>query len=424
MRTLLALIATVLACALARPLVPSEDTPPVRPGQARNHGPPKYISDYILPRLLLPRFEGYDESLNPVPPESEVDHLEDMDIMDGVPMQETELSPYYYGYVPRWIPESRRVYMKNILADSTNSKFTTREPSNDYFKSIYRHISSKPELSAIDTESKNFALSPLNKNYYINKVTSVAPTQEIDVSENQNLNVIEQRKTRQNPNWSKQKSLIAENLDRLRTGLANKDYRLPVSLLPNNLRWLKINHDNDLESSTQEDVEGTDSPKHIHVLETPPADPAESIYGVALIAAAGLAFTMAFVGLAFGWYTLSKKAKAAADVDYPAYGVTGPTVDASGDRKLAQSAHMYHYQHQKQQIIAMERNGMEQRNGSVSDPESEEENEEGDYTVYECPGFATTGDMEVKNPLFKEDSTPANAAIPAKLEPAKSQPKE
>lgn len=51
----------------------------------------------------------------------------------------------------------------------------------------------------------------------------------------------------------------------------------------------------------------------------------------------------------------SKRAKAAADVDYPAYGVTGPTIDTSGDRKLAHSAHMYHYQHQKQQIIAMER---------------------------------------------------------------------
>lgn len=105
-------------------------------------------------------------------------------------------------------------------------------------------------------------------------------------------------------------------------------------------------------------------------------------------------------------------------MDYPAYGVTGPTVDSSGDRKLAQSAHMYHYQHQKQQIIAMERyifnlsyktyltlsilptldfifvislsrNGMDHHNASVSDPESEEENEEGDYTVYECPGFAT-----------------------------------
>lgn len=52
---------------------------------------------------------------------------------------------------------------------------------------------------------------------------------------------------------------------------------------------------------------------------------------------------------------ISKKAKAAADVDYPAYGVTGPAVDVSGDRKLAHSAHMYHYQHQKQQILAMER---------------------------------------------------------------------
>jgi len=51
------------------------------------------------------------------------------------------------------------------------------------------------------------------------------------------------------------------------------------------------------------------------------------------------------------------KAKAAADVEYPAYGVTGPNKEISptGDRRLAQSAQMYHYQHQKQQIIAMER---------------------------------------------------------------------
>ncbi|GBP95032.1 Neural proliferation differentiation and control protein 1 [Eumeta japonica] len=53
------------------------------------------------------------------------------------------------------------------------------------------------------------------------------------------------------------------------------------------------------------------------------------------------------------------------------------------------------------------RNGVDQRVGSVSDPESDEENEEGDYTVYECPGFATTGEMEVKNPLFSDDPTPA-----------------
>jgi len=57
--------------------------------------------------------------------------------------------------------------------------------------------------------------------------------------------------------------------------------------------------------------------------------------------------------------------KATSDVDYPAYGVTGPVAPANGkdsrnggspgDRKLAQSAQMYHYQHQKQQMIASER---------------------------------------------------------------------
>lgn len=87
---------------------------------------------------------------------------------------------------------------------------------------------------------------------------------------------------------------------------------------------------------------------------------------------------------------LQKKAKAAADVEYPAYGVTGPNKDispSSGDRRLAQSAQMYHYQHQKQQIIAMENQNGE-RNGSASDIETDDENEEGDYTVYECPGLA------------------------------------
>lgn len=112
---------------------------------------------------------------------------------------------------------------------------------------------------------------------------------------------------------------------------------------------------------------------------------------------------------------LHKKAKAAADVDYPAYGVTGPNKDSSptGDRRLAQSAQMYHYQHQKQQIIAMENHNID-KNGIHSDAESEDDNEEGDYTVYECPGLAPTGEMEVKNPLFLEDPnlTPGANQVP------------
>lgn len=59
---------------------------------------------------------------------------------------------------------------------------------------------------------------------------------------------------------------------------------------------------------------------------------------------------------------------------------------SSGDRRLAQSAQMYHYQHQKQQMIAMEKanNDAKPENSDNSDGETEE----GDYTVYECPGLA------------------------------------
>jgi hypothetical protein len=91
---------------------------------------------------------------------------------------------------------------------------------------------------------------------------------------------------------------------------------------------------------------------------------------------------------------IHQRVKAAAEVDYPAYGVTGPSKDVSpsgGDRKLAQSAHMYHYQHQKQQMAALQKGAMQgDRQGSGgSDVESEDDNEDdNDYTVYECPGLA------------------------------------
>lgn len=122
-------------------------------------------------------------------------------------------------------------------------------------------------------------------------------------------------------------------------------------------------------------------------------------------------------------------------MEYPAYGVTGPNKEKlspnSGDRRLAQNAQMYHYQHQKQQIIAMENKMHDDRNGSLSDAGNSED-EEGDYTVYECPGLAPTGgEMEVKNPLFFDDPTPATpvaaagtGAVPGVSHPAsKAQPK-
>ncbi|XP_054612566.1 neural proliferation differentiation and control protein 1a [Dunckerocampus dactyliophorus] len=103
---------------------------------------------------------------------------------------------------------------------------------------------------------------------------------------------------------------------------------------------------------------------------------------------------------------LQKESRLAQKVDYPAFrgaGVTAAT-DAGksmGDKTLAQSAQMYHYQHQKQQMLSMNNKAQQK----VIDAEvTSDEEEAGDFTVYECPGLAPTGEMEVKNPLF-DDST-------------------
>lgn len=132
-----------------------------------------------------------------------------------------------------------------------------------------------------------------------------------------------------------------------------------------------------------------------------------------LIAGCTLAGVMAMVAAGVCWATVYKHRQAAANVEYGETkdGIFNSTNNASvksksstssGDRRLAQSAQMYHYQHQKQQMIAMEKANSETKQNDNSDA-SDGETEEGDYTVYECPGLAPTGEMEVKNPLFKED---------------------
>jgi hypothetical protein len=60
---------------------------------------------------------------------------------------------------------------------------------------------------------------------------------------------------------------------------------------------------------------------------------------------------------------IQKRAEAAVDAEYPSYGVTGPNASGSkmspsstmSDRKLAQSAQMFHYQQQRQQMMAQEK---------------------------------------------------------------------
>ncbi|XP_068627892.1 neural proliferation differentiation and control protein 1 [Battus philenor] len=199
---------------------------------------------------------------------------------------------------------------------------------------------------------------------------------------------------------------------------ANKEYRLPVSLIPANLGWLKITHTS-VEPNTEKSNKNIKPKPNVFYPSTP--DPEKALHGIILITVFAASSTIVVGALVYGWYIFIRQGPPSVDVEYPNYGVTGPTADAPGDRRLARSAQMYHYQHQKQQIIAMEQNGMETRDGSVSDPDSEEENAEGEYTVYECPGLATTGEMEVKNPMFKEDPAPAT---PGTCELVHPQPKE
>uniref|UniRef100_A0A8D0G1S4 Neural proliferation, differentiation and control 1 n=1 Tax=Strix occidentalis caurina TaxID=311401 RepID=A0A8D0G1S4_STROC len=106
---------------------------------------------------------------------------------------------------------------------------------------------------------------------------------------------------------------------------------------------------------------------------------------------------------------LQKEVRLAQKADYSTQRAASPLPYdkiSPGDKTLAQSAQMYHYQHQKQQMLSMEKHKEEPK---VPDSaSSDEENEDGDFTVYECPGLAPTGEMELAM-----DSMPNTGGAPA-----------
>ncbi|XP_017265983.1 neural proliferation differentiation and control protein 1a [Kryptolebias marmoratus] len=137
-------------------------------------------------------------------------------------------------------------------------------------------------------------------------------------------------------------------------------------------------------------------------------DPKNDSIIIIMISLCVVVGTVAIILATVCFVKLQKESRLAEKVDYPAF--KGPSAPAGtpngtsmGDKTLAQSAQMYHYQHQKQQMLSMENHKPEQK---VVDSEvtSDEEEVGGGFTVYECPGLAPTGEMEVKNPLF-DDST-------------------
>lgn len=129
------------------------------------------------------------------------------------------------------------------------------------------------------------------------------------------------------------------------------------------------------------------------------------LYVVAITAGVSAAVTVALIAIGLAWYTLRQKIKAASDIEYPAYGVTGPSKDLlyPTEKKFPQTVDMYTYQQEKQKRMSLEKQSNGETNDGFSDLEGEYEIEDGDYTVYECPGFAPTGEMEVKNPLFADE---------------------
>jgi hypothetical protein len=155
------------------------------------------------------------------------------------------------------------------------------------------------------------------------------------------------------------------------------------------------------------------------------SDRMDDIFFTTIVAISSALAVFGIVGAGFCYHRVRRNSKASEDVEYPAYGVTGPkgaggkdiSPTSGTDRKLAQNAQMYHYQHQKQQMIAFDSasGGASDKRGhgvngvgsgaAGSDCESDD-GEEGDYTVYECPGLAPAGEMEVHNPLFQDDPTP------------------
>uniref|UniRef100_G3T6V2 Neural proliferation, differentiation and control 1 n=1 Tax=Loxodonta africana TaxID=9785 RepID=G3T6V2_LOXAF len=123
------------------------------------------------------------------------------------------------------------------------------------------------------------------------------------------------------------------------------------------------------------------------------------------ILACSLAGAAALAMAAFCWCRLQREIRLSQKADYAAQKDPGSPASpriSPGDQRLAHSAEVYHYQHQKQQMLCLERHKEPPKElDSVS---SDEENEDGDFTVYECPGLAPTGEMEVRNPLFDDSS--------------------
>uniref|UniRef100_A0A336LJB9 CSON011855 protein n=1 Tax=Culicoides sonorensis TaxID=179676 RepID=A0A336LJB9_CULSO len=254
-------------------------------------------------------------------------------------------------------------------------------------------------------KSTQFAYSPTDPRYwypesYVNKVK-----QQIKAQQPTGADDYESDNKKESETNSNAKSQQITQIDAVPT------FNVKAPMIPNPKlhipKQVKIDNNNNALETGNSDTKLQQQQQQQGVIQKPMNldDGGIGILVVAMIAGVSAAITVAIIAAGLGYYTLRKKIKAAADVDYPAYGVTGPNKDLlyPNEKKFAQSVDMFHYQQQKQKKNSLENKSNGETNDGFSDLDGEFDMDDGDYTVYECPGFAPTGEMEVKNPLFADE---------------------
>ncbi|XP_053157080.1 neural proliferation differentiation and control protein 1-like isoform X2 [Hemicordylus capensis] len=131
----------------------------------------------------------------------------------------------------------------------------------------------------------------------------------------------------------------------------------------------------------------------------PPAPNLNKAVSLTLVVMCTVTGVSGLVVAAICWYRLQKEVHMAQKMAYTAtrgnqYRYHQPS--AYMDSRLAQSCQVHHYQHQKKLLTSEDRESPK----PVEQLSTESETENGDYTVYECPGLAPSGEMEIHNPLF------------------------
>jgi len=148
------------------------------------------------------------------------------------------------------------------------------------------------------------------------------------------------------------------------------------------------------------------------------------LYGtsnVMFIVAMTLCSVFVVAGVVGGAYHLNniRKQRNEAFDDFTRYSPAGPGRDvlrkgrqfagspitdySSGDDVLTKAAHLHHYEQTKQKIIGSD-NGINNDDHSDKSDDEADDLEEHNFSIYECPGLAMSGDIEVKNPNFEQQN--------------------